>query len=203
MFEILSNTSWQEWFAVIFSTVQVLLAYKNHPLTYLFGIAGILLAIYVLFTTKLYAEVSVNVYYLVMSIYGWYIWTTKRNKSIPKIDWADKKHYTISTLILFGSFAIIYPIIRFFTDTDVAFWDSLVAAFAYSGMYLLAKRKIENWIFLNCSNLIAIPLQIHKEIYLFAVLTIILFIVAVFGFFNWIKIKKKESTFSEIHPNVS
>jgi len=67
----------------------------------------------------------------------------------------------------------------------------LVSAFAWAGMWLMARRKIENWILLNISNFIAIPLLIHKNLYLYAVLTAFLFIVAVSGYLEWRKIIKE------------
>jgi nicotinamide mononucleotide transporter len=67
----------------------------------------------------------------------------------------------------------------------VPVWDAWVSATAWAGMWLLAKRKVENWILLNISNIFAIPLLFYKQLPLFAGLTIILFIVAVFGYFDW------------------
>ena len=67
-------------------------------------------------------------------------------------------------------------------------WDSIVSAFAWAGMWLMAKRKLENWVLLNISNIISIPLMIHKDLYLYAILSIILFCVAISGYLNWRKI---------------
>jgi nicotinamide mononucleotide transporter len=82
--------------------------------------------------------------------------------------------------------------LRFHTDSDVPFWDAAVSGFAWAGMWLMAKRKMENWIFLNISNSIAIPLLIYKELYIYAGLTIFLFIVGTSGYFKWRKIIKNE-----------
>jgi len=190
--------SWQECLAVIFGLAQVLLAYKNNPINYLFGIAGIILTIYVLFEASLYAEVSVNIYYLIMSIYGWWLWIYKKNQTPLKITNANMTNHITTGSIVLGSLICIYFLLVKFTDSTVPFWDALSAAFAYGGMYLLSKRKIENWIYLNISNAVAIPLLIYKEVYLFAGFTAVLFIIAVFGYFNWKKIKTEESPSSEL-----
>jgi nicotinamide mononucleotide transporter len=71
-------------------------------------------------------------------------------------------------------------------------WDAFISSTAWAGMWLLARRKIENWIFLNISNLFAIPLLIHKKLPMFALLTSILFIVAIFGFLEWKRILHKK-----------
>lgn len=185
---VISSISWQEWLAVIFSLLQVIFAYKNNPINYLFGLCGITLTIIVLFQVDLFAEVSVNVYYFIMSVYGWIMWSRKSNKKVYPITFSVRKDYTVAGAITILSFLIIYFIIKTFTDSNVVFWDSIVAAFAYGGMYLMAKRKIENWIFLNISNAIAIPLLVFKELYLFSGLTIVLFIIAIFGYLKWKKL---------------
>lgn len=185
---VISSISWQEWLAVIFSLLQVIFAYKNNPINYLFGLCGITLTIIVLFQVDLFAEVSVNVYYFIMSVYGWIMWSRKSNKTVYPITFSVRKDYTVVGAITILSFLIIYFIIKTFTDSNVVFWDSIVAAFAYGGMYLMAKRKIENWIFLNISNAIAIPLLVFKELYLFSGLTMVLFIIAIFGYLKWKKL---------------
>jgi len=78
--------------------------------------------------------------------------------------------------------------LRNHTDSDVPLFDAFVSSTAWAGMWLLAKRKIENWIFLNISNVVAIPLLFHKKLPLMACLTTFLFIVAIFGFLDWKKI---------------
>jgi len=72
-------------------------------------------------------------------------------------------------------------------------WDAWVSATAWAGMWLLAKRKVENWILLNISNAFAVPLLLYKSLPLYAVLTVILFVVACFGYFDWRRIFRNAS----------
>lgn len=190
--EIIKNTTTIEWFGVLFSVIQVLLAQRNNSNNYLFGIAGILLTLYVMFTSKLYAEFSLNIYYLVMSIYGWLYWKFGKQQHEVPITKTNLTEKGISIGIVISSFIIFYFSLKNFTNSDVPLWDSLVSSFAWAGMWLMANRKVENWILLNISNIISIPLLIHKDLYLYAVLSGILFIVAVFGYFNWLKIIKSQ-----------
>lgn len=188
MQEILSKTTWVEWLGVSFAVVQVLLAQKNNIHNYLFGIAGILLAMYIKFNAKLYAEFTLDFYYLVMSIYGWIFWKFGKKQTAAPISFTTKTEKHKSTAIVLVAFGIFYTLLKYFTDSDVPLWDSSVTAFAWAGMWLMAKRKIENWILLNISNFLAVPLLIHKDLYLYAALTAFLFIVAIFGYRNWYKI---------------
>lgn len=193
MQDILQQTTWQEWLGVFFSVFQVLLARKNNSNNYLFGIAGISLTLYVMIQSKLYAEFTLNLYYLVMSIYGWLYWKFGKRKSETTISETTKNEKLITVGIVLGTFAVFYFFLTNFTDSDVPILDSLVSAFAWAGMWLMARRKIENWILLNISNIIAIPLLIHKGLYLYAVLTAFLFIVAISGYLEWRKIIKNKS----------
>lgn len=192
MQEILSKTTWVEWFGVFFSVIQVLLAQRNNINNYLFGIAGIVLAMYVKFHAKLYAEFALDFYYLIMSVYGWIFWKYGKQQSETPISFASKNEWLKAALIVGVAFTLFFVFLTHFTDSDVPFLDSIVTAFAWAGMWLMAKRKIENWIFLNISNFIAVPLLIHKELYLFAGLTAFLFIVAIFGYRNWYRLIKNQ-----------
>ncbi|SIS90820.1 nicotinamide mononucleotide transporter [Chryseobacterium piscicola] len=197
MHEILLKTTLPEWFGVFFSVFQVLLAKKNNPNNYLFGIAGISLTLFVMIQSKLYAEFTLNLYYLVMSIYGWLYWKFGKRKSETAISETTNQEKVITAGIVMGTFILFWLFLTNFTDSDVPILDSLVSAFAWAGMWLMARRKIENWLLLNISNIIAIPLLIHKDLYLYAVLTIFLFIVAIFGYLEWRKIiKKRENAFA-------
>lgn len=193
MQDILQQTTWQEWLGVFFSVIQVLLARKNNSNNYLFGIAGITLTLYVMIASKLYAEFTLNLYYLIMSIYGWLYWKFGKQQAETKISETTLLEKGITAGIVIGTFLLFWFFLTHFTDSDVPIWDSLVSAFAWAGMWLMARRKIENWILLNISNIISIPLMIHKDLYLYAVLTSFLFVVAIFGYAEWRKIIKTES----------
>jgi nicotinamide mononucleotide transporter len=191
--EQLKATSFLEWIAVTFGVAEVLLARKNKVWLYPVGIVSILTSSFLLLETKLYAETALNTYYLVMSIYGWAIWKAKKQSGALKITKSNKIEFIITLAIAILGWAFLYLILKNFTDSDVPIMDSFVSSTAWAGMWLLAKRKLENWIWLNISNLVAIPLLFHKNLIMFALLTIFLFIIAIFGYFDWKKILIKDS----------
>lgn len=183
--EQLVQTSIIEWLAVGFGVTEVLLAKKNNIWLYPTGIVSILLSMYLLLHVRLYAETLLNIYYLVMSVYGWLIWKKRDAAQGLEVSWSTGTELKIAILISTAGFLFLYLVLKYFTDSDVVIWDAFVASTAWAGMWLLAKRKIENWIFLNISNLFAIPLMVHKKLPLFGVLTTVLFVVAIFGFRDW------------------
>ena len=186
------QTSWLEGLAVGFGVAEVLFAKRNNIWLYPTGIISVLLSMYLLFNVQLYAETLLNIYYLIMSVYGWVIWKKTKAAGAMQVSWSSKKELFIAISISVFGFILLYLILHHFTNSDVPIWDAFVSATAWAGMWLLAKRRIENWIFLNISNLVAIPLLIHKQLAMFAVLTLVLFVVAIFGFLDWKKIIKNK-----------
>jgi nicotinamide mononucleotide transporter len=124
-------------------------------------------------------------------VYGWYHWAKKNNAEVVSVEWTTRREWVIASLITLIGWGTFYYLLKNFSNSDVPLVDGFVSATACSGMWLLAKRKIENWLVLNISNLVAIPLLFHKKLIPTAVLTIFLFIVAVFGYFSWQRIYKK------------
>ncbi|MBS1775134.1 MAG: nicotinamide mononucleotide transporter [Bacteroidetes bacterium] len=186
LIEQLKITSVWEWIAVVFGLIQVLLAWRNKILLYPAGIISTGFSILVLANVHLFAEACLNLYYLIMSVYGWWHWR-QGGKEIP-ISKANQKEWLITLIIVIPGWWILYILLSRFTPSDVPIWDALVSSTAWAGMWLLARRKLENWIMLNISNALAVPLQFHKQIPLYAIFTFILFIVAILGFVNWRKL---------------
>ncbi|MHA7830198.1 MAG: nicotinamide riboside transporter PnuC [Flagellimonas sp.] len=190
--EFLSQLVLLQWLGTAFGVVQVLLARQNNVHNYLFGIIAVVISIWVLYQSRLYADILLNLYYLVMSIYGWFYWKLGKQKREAPISCTTTKEKGIAMGIVLGCFVLMAYWLDQHTDSDVPFWDALVVAFAWAGMWLMAKRKIENWAYLNISNLISVPLLIYKELYIYAGLTTFLFAVAISGYIKWKGIIDKE-----------
>lgn len=192
------QTDWLQWTAVALGVAEVLFAMSNKIWLYPTGIASILLSAYILFQSGLYAECLLNGYYLVMSVYGWWYWIKKRDRPAVKISACNKNDWMIVSIITFPGFVLLAFILKKFTPSTVPLWDAWVSSTAWAGMWLLAKRKIENWILLNISNAFAIPLLFYKHLPLYAALTIFLFIVAIQGFIKWNKIMRQDAGFVQL-----
>ena len=191
----LANTSWIEWLAVAFGVAEVLLARANKVSLYPAGIVATLLSTYLFFISGLYAESLLNLYYIIMSIYGWWYWIKKKDRPPVPITFTNKKEWYTVLFIVIGGFLVLYITLKNFTPSTVPLCDAFVSATAWAGMWLLAKRKVENWILLNISNAVAIPLLFYKDLPLYAALTIFLFIIAVQGYFKWKKLVKTRPGF--------
>jgi nicotinamide mononucleotide transporter len=185
--------SWLEIVAALFGAVSVICSKQNSIWLYPTGLVSTGIYVYLLSRDqfKLYAEATMNAYYFIMSVYGWYYWAKKGAAEETPITWTTSKEWTITVLIALIGWGTFYYLLTNFSNSDVPLIDAFVSATACSGMWLLAKRKIENWLVLNVSNLVAIPLLFHKRLLPTALLTIFLFIVAVLGYFSWQKMYLK------------
>jgi len=176
---------------VIFGMISVVLANRNHVGLYPTGIVSTAIFIYLMGkpSVGLYAEALLNAYYFIMSIYGWIKWYKgHESESARAITSNTPKDWAIVAGIVAIGWCVLYYLLSTYTNSDVSVWDAIVSSTACAGMWLLAKHKLENWILLNISNAIAIPLLIHKHLPLTACLTLFLFIVAVSGYIRWRKL---------------
>ena len=190
------QTKWQEWVSTVAQVASVLYARKNNVLVYPTGIVGVLLAADMYFVhthPPLYAEGGLNIYYFLMSVYGWYNWIQKKDASQPAypISWCTKKELQLGIGFLFLFWVLIFFVLNYFTDSNTPVLDSLVSASAVTAMWWMAKRKVENWLAWIFSNLVAIPLNFYKGFMLFTLMYVLFLVLAWMGFVTW---KKMEAT---------
>ena len=179
-------TTWLEATAVIFGLLSVWYSKQEHIWVYPTGIVSVLIYIYITFQYKLYADMGINAYYFVMSVYGWYHWldTNDSSKEQIPISRNDKKENLVAFLIMVISFAII----RFgldYTDSDVPGLDAFTTASAITGMWLMARKKIENWIYWIITDMVAVPLYLYKGLPLTSFQFLVFTILAIWGYFSW------------------
>jgi nicotinamide mononucleotide transporter len=183
----IAETDFLQWVAIVFGVAEVLLARVNNILLYPAGIISTALTMCILFVAGLYAESLLNGYYLIMSIYGWWFWARRKDRPPLPITRTTRSEWLVVLAIVAGGFALLYFLLSRFTPSTVPGWDAWVSATAWAGTWLLARRKLENWVLLNVSNIFAIPLLFYKQLALFSALTLFLFIIAVLGYFDWRK----------------
>jgi nicotinamide mononucleotide transporter len=199
--------TWQEWCSTICQIISVWFARKNHIWVYPSGIIGVLLATYVYLMTAqppLYADGILNLYYFCMSIYGWVMWSKRKDDLKLKfpISHCQKSDWIRGLLLFITSFGAVYTLLRSWTNSDVPFLDALVASSAIGAMYWMARRKIENWLAWIFSNIVAIPLNYYKGFYLFTLMYVVFLLLAWMGYQSWKKIITPNYKTSFDNPNI-
>jgi nicotinamide mononucleotide transporter len=182
------NTSWLEVVAVIFGILSVWFARKENIWVYPTGIINVLIYVYLCYFAGLYADMGINAFYFVMSVFGWYNWSRHdENMHHVPISSLTIKGWLFYILLTGVAFGIIYYVLISFTDSTVPAFDSFTTALFIAGMWLMALKKIENWLFWILGDLLVIPLFAMKGLVFTSVQYIVFLVLAVLGFIEWRK----------------
>lgn len=189
--EGLQAMTWIEGIAVFFGIASVLYSIRENIWVYPTGIVSTLIYVWICFEYKLYADMGINAYYFSMSIFGWYVWThPKKGQAVLPVTWLKPKGWLISIGIFIISYGVLYLILSEFTDSDVPYWDSFTTSSAFVGMWLMAKKKVENWIAWIITDLVSVPLYFYKGLILTSFQFLFFTVLATLGLIAWIKSAK-------------
>ena len=179
--------------AVVFGLLSVWFSKNNNILVFPTGMISTFIFIYLLYKSVLLGDMMINAYYFIMSIYGWYVWTREENNSITLISRINSKEKNICILIFIFSLIFVYSIYVYFDKWNslTAYIDNLSTAIFFVGMWLMAKRKIENWIFWIIGDIISVPLYFYKGFTFTSLQYLIFTFIAIAGYYSWKKILNK------------
>lgn len=188
-----------EFIAVFAGIASVWFSRKENILVYPVGLINTVIYIYISIKGNLLGEASVNFYYTVMSIYGWLLWAKKDNtqhKPVLAITYSNQKEW----LQQLAFFAVFYLVIYFsltglkksFAPEAIPWTDAFASATAYTGMWLMARKKVESWIWWIATNVASIPLYFIKGYVFTSVQFLVLLVLAVAGLIAWQKKANKQ-----------
>ena len=173
-----------EIIATSFGILSVWFARKNNILVFPTGIISVLIYAYITYENKIYAETGINIYYFVMSIYGWVLWSSN-NKNIKKeISYSTKIEAFLSIIVFFLFFILLFYLLKL-TDSDVVMIDSFTTSLSLTAMLLLARRKVENWLYWIIADIIYVPLFIYKGLYITSIQYLVFLYLAIMGYKEW------------------
>lgn len=187
------QTSLLEYIAVFFGIASVWYSKKEDILVYPVGLVSTIIYTYLSLNGHLFGEASVNVFYTVMSIYGWILWTRKDTQQhlLIMISRSSLREWTFQL----SFFAVMYGVIfislnllkTYFAPGAIPWADALASATAYTGMWLMAKKKLESWYWWIATNTASIPLYFVKGYVFTSVFYFVLLIMAFWGLAAWRK----------------
>ena len=182
-----------EIIAVFLGISSVWFSKNNNILVFPTGMISTAIFIYLLYKWVLLGDMIINAYYFVMSIYGWYIWTRKKDNSETQITSINSKEKKASIIIFVSSLMFVYLVYVYFDkwDSVTAYIDNLTTAIFFVGMWLMAKRKIENWIFWIVGDIISVPLYFYKGLTFTSLQYLIFTFIAIAGYYSWKKTLNK------------
>lgn len=184
-----------ELLGTIFGLVYIVLSIKQNIWCWPVGLITSALYIYVFFQTKFYADMSLQAYYLVVSIYGWYHWmygSRSKKQDDLKISRTGIKLalvLTVVTLILFGLIAFI---LVNYTDSEIPYWDAFTTAGSFVATWMLARKLIEHWLVWIVVDAVSLGLYVYKGLYPTVVLFAVYTLLALLGYIEWKKEREKQ-----------
>jgi nicotinamide mononucleotide transporter len=183
-----------EVLGVLFGLISVWYAKKNNIWVYPTGMISTAIFVYLLLKWSLLGDMLINGYFFVMSAYGWFYWTRKKEEVyVNPISTTVRKEYFTSAALFISSLLFVYWIYVLFDKWNdwTAYVDTFTTAIFFVGMWLMARRKIENWIFWIIGDFISIPLYFYKGLTLTSIQYIIFTVIAIYGYRSWKKILNK------------
>lgn len=179
-----------EIIAVVFGFLSVWFSKQNKIWVFPTGMLSTIIFVYLLLKWELLGDMMINAYYFIMSVYGWYIWTRKVNDAqVTPISSTTLTEKKTSVLIFIATLIFVFVIYKAFNKWTswVAYVDTITTAIFFVGMWLMAKRKIENWIFWIIGDIISVPLYLYKGFTFTSFQYLGFTIIAIFGYLAWKK----------------
>jgi nicotinamide mononucleotide transporter len=196
VFEGFTTWLWQniiELTGALLGLLYIFFSIRQHILTWPTGLLTSLLYTYVFFKSGFYADMGLQVYYVAISIYGWYYWlqggkqnTADSGNQVP-VKRTSGKVLIISLIATVLIYVLILIILLNFTDSTVPYMDSLTTALSITATWMLAKKYIGHWLIWIFVDLFSAGLYIYKELWPTVVLFLIYTVMAVYGYFEWKK----------------
>ncbi len=180
-----------ELFAVTMNILSVIYAKRNSILVYPTGLIGTGIFVYILYNFSLLGDMIINFYFVLMSIYGWYYWAQKKDgQTLNNVSRTSIKEYYFILILGITSLLSIYLVYNFYDKWDswTAYVDTITTAIFFVAMYLMARRKVESWIFWIIGDIITIPLYFYKGLTISSIQYLIFLILAILGYISWKKI---------------
>lgn len=185
-------TSWPEAIAVITGILSVWYSKQENVLVYPVGLINNIIYIYLSFSVQLFGEGLVNSYYAVMSIYGWMLWLRRNpTNQAPaiRIAFSDRRGWIEQLLFFLFFFIALYLALlslkKDFAPNAIPLADAFASATAFTGMWLMARKKVESWYWWVATNITSIPLYYIKGFAFTSVYYVILLVFALFGLAAW------------------
>tara|TARA_B100001057_G_scaffold408508_1_gene422803 strand:+ start:919 stop:1548 length:630 start_codon:yes stop_codon:yes gene_type:complete len=183
-----------EILAVIFGFFSVWFSKNNNVLVFPTGLVNTSIFVYLLFKWELLGDMVINAYYFIVSIYGWYYWTRKNKEEytpITKINISEKKFISLIAILSCLFVSLMYSYFDKWSGV-VSYIDILTTSIFFVGMWLMAKRKIESWIYWIIGDIISVPLYLYKGLAFTSFQYFIFTFIAIAGYYKWKNIYNKK-----------
>jgi len=176
-----------EFLAFVFGIASVFYAKKENILVYPTGLVTTVITVYLLYQAKYFADMTMNIYYSVMSVYGWYKWTSKSNGPDLEITRTTHREKVIGVLLFIATALITYLVYKFFDyKLEIPnYIDIFTSGLFFTAMWYMALKKIENWTLWIIGDCIVVPLFAYRGLWMLSLQYLIFTILAIMAYLEW------------------
>ena len=183
-----------EIFGLVSGTIAIALLIKQNIWTWPIGIAYTLASIYIFLSAKLYADLALHIFYLIMSAYGWYFWLRGGSRESSTLGVSRESKRTLFILLFLCGISIYLSgtLLASYTAAELPYWDNTTTILSLLAIWLQSRKKIESWMVWLVVDILAAGIYFYKEIYFYSILYTIYIVMAFMGYFEWHKSYKHE-----------
>ena len=169
--------------------VAIFLQIRQNVWYWLVSMVMVSMYIYIYIDARLYADMSLQVYYLIISVYGWYAWLFGKKENdhhtVLTVTTCSAKSLQVLALISLVLFFVIACFLIRFTDSDLPYWDSFTTSLSFVATWMLARKKLENWLVWIVVDAVSVGIYLYKGLFATAVLFAFLTVLAFVGYRKW------------------
>ena len=194
--EYAQNILLLEFLGLVFGVLCVYYLIKESIFTFVFGIAYVIVSFFVFWEIQFYGDFILHIFFLILNIYGWYYWVKGGRKDEKEVPVSTLTHKESAIFIILSLIGVLFfgffldNINYFFPDipaSSLPYWDATTSIFSVTGMWLTAKKKIENWHYWLFIDILASALYFYKGVYFYSFLYLLYIVMAVLGYLAWKK----------------
>ena len=187
----IKQTTLLEWAGALTGILCVYLAAKQNIWNWPIAIISVIAYAIVFYKNQLYGDAGLQIYFLGTSVYGWYFWINKKEKQEKSIISLNNKEFIVTIIATVILSLLLGLFLKKFTPTNVPYIDGFCTAVSFIAQILMTRKVLQNWAFWIFVDICYVPLYIYKNLYVTALLYIILLILAWLGHIDWKKYYKK------------
>ena len=183
-----------EFLVFVFGIASVFYARKENILVYPTGLIATIITTYLLYQASYFGDMTMNAYYSIMSIYGWYKWSATSNEPDLKISRTNKREKIIGVGLFFMTLFITYLVYKFFDyKLEIPnYIDIFTSGLFFTAMWYMAWKKLENWTLWIIGDLIVVPLFAYRGLGMLSLQYLIFTIIAIYGYLEWKRILQEK-----------
>lgn len=171
----------------LFGVAGVVLTLKENVWCFPVGLINVAISLFLFYNQKLYADSIQQSVYIILLTYGWFRWLHGEKKNVLQISTSSLQLLITCLFIWIGGTFILGYLLHNYTDASTPWPDSAATIMSFIAQWMVAKKKLENWLLWIVVNIAYIAIYVYKDLMLYAILFFVYLILAVAGFYAWRK----------------